>query len=107
MKLVLNGQVRSESDRRTSTQGRAVPTTAAQLGQTALSPFDVQDGKAKINLRAGLSQIDDDWGVELWVTNLTNVTTRGVTFDTTLRSGSRSAFPQEPRMYGLTLRGQF
>lgn len=107
MKLVLNGQVRTESDRRTSTQARAVPTTPAQLGATALLPFDVQDGKAKINLRAGLSQIDDQWGIEAWVTNLTNVTTRGVTFSTTLRSGSRSAFPQEPRMYGLTLRGKF
>jgi len=41
------------------------------------------------------------------VTNLTNENTRGVTFNTVLRTGSRSAFVQEPRMYGLTLRGKF
>ena len=52
-------------------------------------------------------QIDGGWGIEAWVTNLTDEVTRGVTFSTTLRSGSRSAFPQEPRMYGVTLRGEF
>jgi len=41
------------------------------------------------------------------VTNLTNEVTRGVTFNTTLRSGSRSVFPAAPRMYGVTLRGKF
>lgn len=103
----LNGQLRAESDRRTSIQASAVPTTAAGLGTTPLSPFDVQDGNVKINLRAGLGDIDETWGVEAWVTNLTNEITRGVTFNTVLRSGSRSAFTQEPRMYGVTLRGQF
>ncbi|WP_255552008.1 TonB-dependent receptor [Erythrobacter crassostreae] len=103
----LNGQARIESDRRTSTQARAVPTTAADLGTTALLPFDVQDGNVKINLRAGIGDIDDAWTVEAWVTNLTDEVTRGVTFNTVLRSGSRSAFTQQPRMYGVTLRGQF
>lgn len=107
MKFFLNGQIRAESDRRTSTQPSTPPTTAAQLGNTPLLPFDVQDGNIKINLRAGIGDIDDAWGIEAWVTNLTNEITRGVTFSTTLRSGSRSAFPQEPRMYGLTLRGKF
>lgn len=103
----LNAQVRSESDRRTSTQPRDVPTSAAALGNTALLPFDVQDSNIKINLRAGIGDIDDAWGIEAWVTNLTNEVTRGVTFNTVLRSGSRSAFTQEPRMYGVTLRGKF
>lgn len=103
----LNGQVRSESDRRTSTQPRDVPTSQAALGTTALVPFDYQDGNVKINLRAGFGDIDERWGIEAWVTNLTNEVTRGITFNTTLRSGSRSAFTQEPRMYGVTLRGKF
>ena len=107
MKFFLNGQIRAESDRRTSTQPSTPPTTAAALGNTPLLPFDIQDGNIKINLRAGISDIDDAWGIEAWVTNLTNEITRGVTFSTTLRGGSRSAFPQEPRMYGLTLRGKF
>ncbi|QIG54523.1 TonB-dependent receptor [Altererythrobacter sp. BO-6] len=107
LSFFLNGQVRAESDRRTSTQPRVVPTTAAALGTTALLPFDVQDGNVKINLRAGIGDADDAWGIEAWVTNLTNEVTRGITFSTTLRSGSRSAFTQEPRMYGVTLRGKF
>ena len=103
----LNAQVRAESDRRTSTQPSDVPTSEAALGNTALLPFDVQDGNIKINMRAGIGDIDERWGIEAWVTNLTNEITRGITFSTTLRSGSRSAFTQEPRMYGVTLRGKF
>ncbi|NQZ46785.1 MAG: TonB-dependent receptor [Erythrobacter sp.] len=107
LEFFLNGQVRMEDDRRTSTQPSTPPTNAADLGNTPLLPFDVQDGTTKINLRAGIGQPGGGWGLEAWVTNLTNEVTRGVTFSTTLRSGSRSAFPQEPRMYGVTLRGEF
>lgn len=116
MKFFINGQIRMESDRRTSTQAIVVPNAAAiaaagsvqaAVDAAPLNPFDVQDGNIKINMRAGIADIDDAWGVEAWVTNLTNENTRGVTFNTVLRSGSRSAFVQEPRMYGLTLRGKF
>ena len=99
----LTGQIRAESDRRTSTQ----PSNPASLADTAPLPFDIQDGNVKINLRAGIGSQDDTWGLEAWVNNLTNEVTRGVTFNTVLRSGSRSAFPQQPRTYGLTLRGKF
>ena len=116
MKFFVNSQVRMESDRRTSTQAIIVPGAAeiaaagsvqAAVDAAPLAPFDVQDGNIKINMRAGIGDIDDAWGLEAWVTNLTNEVTRGVTFNTVLRSGSRSAFAQEPRMYGLTLRGKF
>ncbi|MEP2357813.1 MAG: TonB-dependent receptor [Marinomonas sp.] len=116
LKFFVNGQIRMESDRRTSTQASSVPSAAqiaaagsvqAAAAATALTPFDIQDGNIKINMRAGIGDIDDAWGVEAWVTNLTNEITRGVTFNTVLRSGSRSAFIQEPRMFGLTLRGKF
>jgi len=70
-----------------------------------LNPFDVQEGTWKINTRIGISQ--DDWAVEAWATNITNEVTRGVTFNTVLRGTSRSAFIQEPRMYGLTVRKNF
>lgn len=116
LKFFVNGQIRMESDRRTSTQAIIVPSaaaiTAAGSVQAAvdvapLNPFDVQNGTVKINMRAGLGDIDDAWGIEAWVTNLTNEVTRGVTFNTVLRSGSRSTFIQEPRMFGVTLRGKF
>ena len=107
----VNGQLRAESDRRTSTQARAVPGDASDLGSTPLFPFDYQDGNVKINLRAGISDFDEAWAIEAWVTNLTNEVTRGVTFNTLLRGSpgytARSAFTQEPRMYGVTLRGKF
>ena len=116
LKFFVNAQARMESDRRTSTQAVEVPSATqiaaagsvqAAVDAAALVPFDVQDGTIKINMRAGIADIDDAWGLEAWVTNLTNEVTRGVTFNTVLRSGSRSAFAQEPRMYGLTLRGKF
>lgn len=96
----LNAQARYESDRRTSTQAFS-PTTGAAV------PFDVQEANTKINLRAGIGGDDGGWSLEAWATNITNEVTRGVTFNTTLRSGSRSAFVQEPRMYGVTARKNF
>ena len=96
----INGQIRYEGDRRTSTQ-------AVILASQALNPFDIQEATTKINLRAGFGDADDDWALEAWATNLTNEITRGVTFNTVLRSGSRSAFVQEPRMYGMTVRKNF
>jgi len=107
MNFFLNGQMRYEGDRRTSTQGRLVPGTQEALGTTDLNPLDVQESTVKINLRAGIGNDDSGWGLEAWATNLTNEVTRGVTFNTVLRGTSRSAFVQEPRMYGVTARKNF
>ena len=96
----LNGSLRYESDRRTSTQA-IVLATGAPL------PFDIQEANTKINLRAGIGNSEADWSLEAWATNITNEITRGVTFSTTLRSGSRSAFVQDPRYYGVTVRKGF
>ena len=99
----ISAQGRLESDRRTSTQAFDPADLAARI----LVPFDVQDSNVKINLRAGIGAQDDRWQVEAFVTNLTDEVTRGVTFNTVLRSGSRSAFIQEPRSYGVTVRTRF
>ncbi len=99
----VNGQVRFEDDRRTSTQAVDPSNLAARV----LVPFDIQDSNTKINLRAGIGAQDDSWAIEFFGNNITNQVTRGVTFNTVLRSGSRSAFPQEPRSYGVTLRTKF
>ncbi len=116
----INGQVRMESDQRTSTQG-IVPPTAAQVAaagslQAAIDAqpliiADVQDGKTFINLRGGFRFGGGKYAIEGWVTNLTDEVVRGVTFNTTLRgsgaANSRSAFVLPPRQYGVTLRAQF
>jgi iron complex outermembrane receptor protein len=116
LEFSLNGQIRMESDQRTSTQAVLLPTdaeiTAAggvyqAVAKAALLPFDIQDGTIKINMRVGLGSPDDLWKIEAFVNNLTNVVTRGVTFNTVLRSGSRSAFIQEPRSFGVTVRTKF
>ncbi|MFC4291620.1 TonB-dependent receptor [Sphingorhabdus arenilitoris] len=107
LKFFLNGQVKMESDSRTSTQPTVLPTTLAGVGTTPPLPFDIQDGNVKINLRAGIGGVDDQYAIEFWAQNLTNVGTRGVTFNTTLRTGSRSTFILEPRTFGVTVRGKF
>ncbi|NJM49933.1 MAG: TonB-dependent receptor [Sphingomonadales bacterium] len=107
LKYFLNGQLKMESDSRTSTQPTVLPTTLAGVGTTPPLPFDIQDGNVKINLRAGIGGVDDQYAIEFWAQNLTNVGTRGVTFNTTLRTGSRSTFILEPRTFGVTVRGKF
>ena len=99
----LNGSLRYESDRRTSTQA----VNPANLAARTPVPFDIQEANTKINLRAGIGGDDGGWSLEAWATNVTNEITRGVTFNTTLRGGSRSAFVQDPRFYGITARKNF
>ena len=102
----VNGQVRTESDRRTSTQASNPGSNGAQL-----LPFDIQDGNTKVNLRAGIGAADKSWTLEVWGVNVTDVVTRSVTFNTTLRGSpgftARSAFVSEPATYGVTLRTEF
>jgi len=114
------GQIRMEGDQRTSTQAIVPPTVAAGATQAqvqaavATAPkiiADIQDGKAFVNLRAGLRFNDGKYALEGWVNNLTDEVVRGVTFNTTLRgsgaANSRSAFTLPPRQYGVTLRAKF
>jgi iron complex outermembrane recepter protein len=115
----LSGQVRMEGDQRTSTQAIVLPSAAeitaagsVQAAVDAAQPIvaDIQDGKAFVNLRAGLKFNDGAYAIEGWVTNLTDEVVRGVTFSTTLRgsgiANSRSAFSLPPRQYGVTLRAK-
>ena len=114
----ISGQVRIESDQRTSTQAIVPPTQAAfdAGGQAVIdaAPLiigDVQDGNIFVNLRAGVGTINDAFQIEAFVNNLTDEVTRGVTFNTTLRgsgaANSRSAFSLQPRTYGVTVRTRF
>jgi iron complex outermembrane receptor protein len=120
MELFFAGQVRLEGDQRTSTQAIILPTVAAGATQAQVQAAvagappiiaDIQDGKAFVNLRAGLRFGDGAYAIEGWVNNLTDEVVRGVTFNTTLRgsgaTNSRSAFTLPPRQYGVTLRAKF
>lgn len=122
VEFFITGQVRVEGDQRTSTQAivpptfppGTVPTQAQVQAAAANQPLiiaDVQDGKAFVNMRAGLRFADGRYAIEGWVNNLTDEVVRGVTFNTTLRgsgaANSRSAFTLPPRQYGVTLRAKF
>ena len=132
LEIGLNGNVRLESDRRVSTQ--ALLAVGAGTGNISLPNFPggvtnnyvlipegIQDGNAKVNLRASIGAQDDSWALELWAVNLFDIRTRNVTFSLPLRGVGtlpgplnaggigvgRASFPQEPRTYGITLRGRF
>lgn len=114
----VSGQVRMESDQRTSTQAIVPPSQAAfdAGGQAVIdaAPLivgDIQDGKIFANARVGLRFADGAYAIEGWVNNLTDEVVRGVTINTTLRgsgaANSRSAFSLQPRTYGVTVRAKF
>jgi len=102
--MLANVNVRYESDRRTATN----PVDGA-----GLAPFDIQDANFKVNARIGFTTPDDRFTLEVWGRNLTNEITRSITTNTPLvgSSGagttSRMAFLEEPRTYGVTVRGKF
>ncbi|MAY20878.1 MAG: TonB-dependent receptor [Erythrobacteraceae bacterium] len=101
--FLANVNVRYETSRRTSTKG----LTSANGVITGLVPFDVQDANMKVNARIGFTSPDESFGIELWGVNLTNEITRGITFNTPLAGDGRSAFIDDPRTYGVTVRTKF
>ena len=105
--FLANINVRYESDRRTST--KALLSSGGVI--TGPVAFDVQEANIKVNARVGVTLPGDRISVELWGNNLTNEITRGITFNTPLTGSgiatSRSAFIEDPRTYGVTVRGEF
>lgn len=95
-----NVNVRFETDRRTSTQ-------ATQLTSDTPLAFDIQEANTKVNLRFGIGRADGLWSIEGWARNVGDVQTRNVTFNLPLRTGTRGAFIQEPRTFGVTVRSAF
>ncbi|MEP3049798.1 MAG: TonB-dependent receptor [Erythrobacter sp.] len=115
------GQVRLESDQRTSTQAIVPPSQAdvdalggdiqAAVDAAPLIIADEQDGNIQVNLRAGIGSTNESWRIEAFVNNLTDVVTRGVTFNNVLRgtgaTNARSAFTLAPRTYGVAVKTKF
>ena len=104
--MAWSGNVRYETDRRTSTQPSEVGAAF-----TDPLPFDIQEENARINARIGFTDPSEAFTLEFWANNITDYQARNVTFNTPLRGTtnvrSRAAFLEDPRTYGVTVRTQF
>ncbi len=69
-------------------------------------PFSLQDGVGILNMRAVLNTPYDIKAM-LWARNLTDESWFGTVFDTPLQDGKLTAYPREPRTFGITLRKDF
>lgn len=61
-------------------------------------------GKRNINASVGLTSKPGKYDVTLWVRNLTDSRTIVAAFPTVAQAGSYSGFPNQPRLFGATLR---
>ncbi len=70
-------------------------------------PADVATfGNRSVNASLGLSNKPQHWEVMLFVRNLFDYHTIVGAFPTVAQTGSYSGFPNQPRTYGITLRGR-
>ena len=69
-------------------------------------PFAKQGARDFLNLRA-IARFDAGFELMLWGRNVTDENWYGTVFDTPLQDGKLSAYPREPRTYGMTLRKVF
>ena len=114
--MLANVNIRYESDRRTRTNpfnGGLLDIFGNQVVPAVPAPFDVQDAHFKVNARLGFTTPDERLTFEVWGVNLTDEITRSITFNTPLigsgtsGTASASAFIEEPRTYGVTVRARF
>ncbi len=105
LEIMLSGNARHESSRRTST----LPTEV--LRRDLPLAGDIQRANTRVNLRAAIGTIDKRWAIEFWGTNVFDERIRTGTFTLPLRGSlgnrARASFVQEPAMYGATLRTRF
>ena len=69
-------------------------------------PFAAQGAQRILNLNATL-RTPGGYELLLWGRNLADESWYGTVFDTPLQDGKLSAYPREPRTYGLSLRRRF
>ena len=69
-------------------------------------PFAAQGARSLLNINAML-QTAGGYELLLWGRNLADESWFGTVFDTPLQDGKLSAYPREPRTYGLSLRRRF
>lgn len=81
---------------------------ATKTPLTETVPSDVATfGNRSLNASVGVISKPDHYEVMLFARNLTNYRTIIAAFPTVAQSGSYSGFPNQPRMYGVTLRTRF
>ena len=88
--------MRGEFDFTSSTQ--LIETTPAELSTW---------GQRSVNASIGLTNTPNHYEVMLWARNPTNHRSMIATFPTVAQSGSYSGFPNQPRMFGVSLRSRF
>lgn len=81
-------------------------TSPTQLSETA-PPSISTWGKRSINASVGLTSKPGQFDIMLWVRNLADTRTIVAAFPTVAQAGSYSGFPNQPRMFGATLRKRF
>ena len=80
--------------------------TSTQLIETV--PADISTfGNRSVTASVGFVNKPGRYEVMLFARNLTNYRTIIAAFPTVAQAGSYSGFPNQPRMYGVTLRARF
>ncbi len=100
LKGFISGDIRYESTRRTSTQ-------ATEIESDVRLTDSLQNGHAKLDLRAGILSKNGHWSAEIWGRNITDQRTQTLTFDVPINPGNRAAFFEPPATYGATLRYRY
>jgi iron complex outermembrane receptor protein len=81
-------------------------SSSVQLSDTAPSSISTW-GKRSINASLGMTSKPGQFDLTLWVRNLADTRTIIAAFPTVAQAGSYSGFPNQPRMFGATLRKRF
>lgn len=79
---------------------------SSQFMHTNNDPFARQDSLDLLNLKAIL-RLSSGFEAMAWGRNVTDESWYGTVFDTPLQDGKLSAYPREPRTWGVTLRKLF
>lgn len=72
-----------------------------------LDPLSLQDGYVMLNASVAIGAMDQAWGLEVWVRNLTDERVASIVIDVPFQAGSQVAMMEAPRTFGVTLRGRF
>lgn len=70
-------------------------------------PNNFQGATFQVNASFGLQGADNGWQVVFWGKNLTKENYAQIIFDASIQPGTFAGYPNDPRTYGVTVRGSF